>query len=102
MRMGQPIPPWPGQLVSLGDYEVFVRKAPAAGAGAEPALYVHGLGGSAANWTKLMALLGGHAVVTGPQPNAAAGPARAAGGDRGQAVLLDGHALDLPGCGSSP
>lgn len=41
----------------------------------EPALYVHGLGGSSSNWTDLMALLG----------------------DR-----LSGEALDLPGFGRSP
>jgi pimeloyl-ACP methyl ester carboxylesterase len=67
------IPHWPGELVDLGGYSVFVRTAP--GAGAEPALFVHGLGGSSRNWTDLMDLL---------RPN------------------LDGAALDLPGFGDSP
>ncbi|MEV7781467.1 alpha/beta hydrolase [Kitasatospora sp. NPDC088351] len=42
--------------------------------GREPALFVHGLGGSAANWTALMDRLGG---------------------------LVDGEAVDLPGFGRS-
>src|SRR5262245_33862640 len=108
--MSQQIPPWPGQPVSLGDREVFVRKAPAVGAGAEPALYVHGLGGSAADWTYLMALLGGHAMITEPEGNAppagpatGSGPVSPAGGEhRARAVPLEGHAVDLPGCGLSP
>ena len=25
----EPVPHWPGQLVSLGDHQVFVRRAPA-------------------------------------------------------------------------
>ncbi|GAA1395934.1 alpha/beta hydrolase [Kitasatospora putterlickiae] len=45
-----------------------------AGDGRAPALFVHGLGGSAANWTELMARLTGE---------------------------LDGEALDLPGFGAS-
>jgi pimeloyl-ACP methyl ester carboxylesterase len=53
----EPIPHWPGEFVSLGDYEVFVRSVPPAGAGAEPALCVHGLAGSSRNWTDLMDLL---------------------------------------------
>ena len=51
-----PIPRWPGELVPVGAGEVFVRTAPAI-AGAEPALFVHGLGGSSTNWTDLMDLL---------------------------------------------
>jgi pimeloyl-ACP methyl ester carboxylesterase len=69
-----PIPHWPGDFVSLGDYQVFVRRAPAT-AGAEPALFVHGLAGSSRNWTDLMDLL---------RPG------------------LDCHAIDLPGYGDSP
>ena len=49
-----PIPHWPGELVSLGDHQVFVRTGPA---GPEPALAVHGLEGSSRNWTDLIALL---------------------------------------------
>jgi pimeloyl-ACP methyl ester carboxylesterase len=62
------IPPWPGAVES----GVFVRRTPASGA--EPALFVHGLGGASTNWTDLMGLLAGH---------------------------VDGAALDLPGFGHS-
>ncbi|WP_329241525.1 alpha/beta fold hydrolase [Actinoallomurus sp. NBC_01490] len=55
--MSAPIPAWPGELVSLGDLEVFTRTAPAHAADAEPAVFVHGLAGSASNWTDLMGLL---------------------------------------------
>ncbi|TQS42356.1 alpha/beta hydrolase [Cryptosporangium phraense] len=51
-----------------------VRDTPATGPGAEPALYVHGLGGSGQNWTDLADLLS----------------------DR-----LEGQAIDLPGFGRS-
>ena len=75
-----PIPKWPGELVSLGTGDdVFVRTGPVA-PGAEPAVFVHGLGGSATNWTDLMALLS--------QP-------------RSGAPVLAGEALDLPGFGYS-
>jgi pimeloyl-ACP methyl ester carboxylesterase len=67
-------PPWPGQHVSVDGARVFVRKTPPTSAAAEPALYVHGLGGSSHNWTDLAGLL---------------------------ADRLDGHALDLPGFGRS-
>jgi pimeloyl-ACP methyl ester carboxylesterase len=60
-----PVPVWPGRFVALGDQDVFVRAAttaargedPPSPAGAEPALCVHGLEGSSANWTDLMAEL---------------------------------------------
>ncbi len=85
--MAQPVPAWPGEFVSLADGEVFVRTAPAApgagygpGAAAEPALFVHGFGGSSTNWTDLMHLL-----------------STAAGG-----AGLACDALDLPGFGHSP
>ncbi|MCW2912542.1 MAG: hydrolase, alpha [Actinomycetia bacterium] len=70
--MRTPIPHWPGDLVSLGDTQVYVREAPGDG---EPALYVHGLAGAATNWTDLM-------------------------GDLSDVV--DGAAIDLPGFGYSP
>jgi pimeloyl-ACP methyl ester carboxylesterase len=60
-----PIPVWPGEFVSLGDTQVYVRTAPATGATttdtdpAEQVVCVHGFGGSANNWTDLMALLSG-------------------------------------------
>ncbi|GAA5192935.1 alpha/beta hydrolase [Rugosimonospora acidiphila] len=52
----------------------YVRDTPATEDGAEPAVFVHGLGGSSANWTDLAGLL---------------------------AHRLDGQALDLPGFGRS-
>ncbi len=70
----EPIPHWPGRMVSVGDHEVFVRTAPA-GNDAEPALCVHGLEGSGRNWTDLMDLL---------------------------RTRLACDALDLPGFGDSP
>jgi pimeloyl-ACP methyl ester carboxylesterase len=83
--VSEPIPHWPGQLVSLGDYQVFVRSVPDQGEPAEPAplepaplepaLCVHGLEGSSRNWTDLMDLL---------RP------------------VLACEALDLPGFGDSP
>jgi pimeloyl-ACP methyl ester carboxylesterase len=93
--MAAPIPPWPGDFVALDVGDVFVRVAPpAAGAddsamagevAVEPAVYVHGLGGSALNWTDLMDLLS--RPGESPEP---AGP------------VLDSVALDLPGFGHSP
>ena len=64
-----PHPPWPGAQQG----PVFVRTGPQRGG--EPALMVHGLGGSATNWTDLVALLEG---------------------------VVDAEALDLPGFGHSP
>jgi pimeloyl-ACP methyl ester carboxylesterase len=58
--------------VDVGGQALYVRRAGTEGA--EPALFVHGLGGSSTNWTDLMALLG----------------------DR-----FDEHAVDLPGFGHS-
>jgi pimeloyl-ACP methyl ester carboxylesterase len=68
------IPAWPGESLNLDGTATFVRHTPATSPGAEPALYVHGLGGSSLNWTDLAFLLS----------------------DR-----LDGHAIDLPGFGYS-
>jgi pimeloyl-ACP methyl ester carboxylesterase len=78
-----PIAPWPGTPVALSAGEVFVRTATAP-AGAEPALFVHGLGGSATNWTDVMDLL------SRPDPA------------RPDAPVLAGEAVDLPGFGFSP
>ena len=69
----EPIPHWPGELVRLGDHQVFVRSGPDGSSG-EPALFVHGLEGSSRNWTDLIALL----------------------------PRLSGQAVDLPGFGDSP
>ncbi len=91
----QPIPHWPGRLISLGDHQVYVRSVsresppPAIpepdstklenpgvnGSRPEPALCVHGLEGSSRNWTDLMDLL---------------------------SPRLACDALDLPGFGDSP
>ena len=81
--MTDPIAPWPGELVAVGAGEVFVRSAPAP-EDAEPALFVHGLGGSATNWTDLMDLL------------------RWPPADRPDEPALACEALDLPGFGFSP
>ncbi|GAA1333839.1 alpha/beta fold hydrolase [Saccharothrix algeriensis] len=64
--------PWPGDHVEVAGHRVHVRRTP--GPGSATAVYVHGLGGSATNWTDLAAQLSGH---------------------------VDGHALDLPGFGRS-
>lgn len=70
----EPIPHWPGELVTLsGDHQVYVRSTPERGG--EPALCVHGLAGSSRNWTDLIDLL---------RPRLAC------------------DALDLPGFGDSP
>lgn len=66
-------PPWPGAAVVVDGTASFVRRTPG-GPGSEPALYVHGLGGSSTNWTDLAGLL---------------------------AERLDGEAVDLPGFGRS-
>lgn len=68
-------PHWPRRLVELPSGPVSVREAPPTADGAEPAVLVHGLGGSATNWTDLMGSL---------------------------ADRLDAAALDLPGFGWSP
>ena len=83
LLMTNPIPPWPGELVPVGVGEVFVRSTPAL-EGAEPAMFVHGLGGSATNWTDLMDQL------RLPPEDSPYGPALAC------------EALDLPGFGYSP
>ena len=67
-------PAWPGEFITVDGREAYVRHTPPASADAEPALYVHGLGGSSTNWTDLAALL---------------------------ADRLDGVAVDLPGFGRS-
>jgi pimeloyl-ACP methyl ester carboxylesterase len=77
-----PIPQWPGKLLKLDIGDIFVRTAPASSDGiSEQAVFVHGLGGSATNWTDLMGLV--------------------RHGARG-APALDGAAIDLPGFGFSP
>ncbi|WP_327184975.1 alpha/beta fold hydrolase [Streptomyces sp. NBC_01334] len=61
--------------VGLPGVTLTVRSRPPAREGLEPALYVHGLGGSSQNWSALMALLDG---------------------------VVASEAVDLPGFGDSP
>jgi pimeloyl-ACP methyl ester carboxylesterase len=63
------------RTVRLPGMSLVVRSRPATGSDPEPALFVHGLGGSSQNWSALMPLL---------------------------ADRLAGEALDLPGFGHSP
>jgi pimeloyl-ACP methyl ester carboxylesterase len=72
--LDQAVPHAPGRYVSVAGVELFVRATPATRPDAEPALYVHGLGGSATNWTDLAGQLAG---------------------------FLEGEAIDLPGFGRS-
>lgn len=67
-------PAWPGRSVVVDGAGIHVRDTPARSADAEPAVYVHGLGGSSLNWTDLAGLL---------------------------ADYLEGQAIDLPGFGRS-
>ena len=97
-RPGPPIPHWPGRLVCLGAAEVYVRAAPAE-PGVEPALFVHGLGGSSTNWTDLMDLL--------RRPDLAPGQHDLDSTDSAWPRWPGGHplgceAVDLPGNGHSP
>jgi pimeloyl-ACP methyl ester carboxylesterase len=66
-------PPWPPRRIMIDGTMLHVRDTPAT-SGAEPAVYVHGLGGSSQNWTDVAGLLAGR---------------------------LDGQAVDLPGFGYS-
>ncbi|GAA2803890.1 hypothetical protein GCM10020219_089310 [Nonomuraea dietziae] len=66
----EPIEHWPGRMIG----DVHVRSTPE-GTAAEQAVFVHGLAGSATNWTDLMGEL---------------------------RDLVTGHAIDLPGAGYSP
>lgn len=72
-----PVPPFPGETVSAGTHQLHVRRTPpsVSDPDAESAIYVHGLGGAATNWTDLM-----HALSR----------------------RLRGTAVDLPGFGYSP
>jgi pimeloyl-ACP methyl ester carboxylesterase len=76
--MTQPVPHWPGRLVSLADgRQVHVAETPksASTAGKGAILCVHGMSGAATNWTDFMAEL---------------------------APEFDCVAVDLPGSGFSP
>jgi pimeloyl-ACP methyl ester carboxylesterase len=67
-------PPWPARRVTVDGKMLHVRDTPATGPGAEPAVYVHGLGGSSQNFTDIAGLL---------------------------ADRFDAQAIDLPGFGYS-
>lgn len=69
----EPIPHWPGELIDTGDLRVHVRTTPEGPS--ETAVFIHGLAGSATNWTDLMGELSGE---------------------------VRGIAVDLPGAGHSP
>jgi pimeloyl-ACP methyl ester carboxylesterase len=71
---GEVPPPWPARQVTVNGAMMHVRDTPGQSPGAEPAVYVHGLGGSSQNFTDLAGLL---------------------------ADRLDGQAVDLPGFGYS-
>jgi len=49
--------PWPGTEFALGRSRLYVRRTPSPNPAAEPALYVHGLGGASTNFTDLADLL---------------------------------------------
>jgi pimeloyl-ACP methyl ester carboxylesterase len=68
----EPLAMWPAVLEQAGDFHLSVRRVP--GGTGEPAVFVHGLGGSATNWTDLGWLL---------------------------SDALQGTAIDLPGFGRS-
>lgn len=48
---------WPGRTVEVAGHEMFVRTTASGRTDAEPALFVHGLGGASTNWTDLAGLL---------------------------------------------
>ena len=56
-------PSWPLREVDVNGVAVTVRSTPGNDPAAEPAVFVHGLGGSAANWTDLAGLLRGRLAV---------------------------------------
>jgi pimeloyl-ACP methyl ester carboxylesterase len=55
------VPPWPGRHVEVAGNLLHVRETPNAAPDGSTAVYLHGLGGSATNWTDLAGLLAGHA-----------------------------------------
>ena len=73
-RVNRSRPPWPGEEIAVGDSRIFRRRTPSTDPAAEPALYVHGLGGASTNFTDLADLL---------------------------SPWLAGEAIDLPGFGRS-
>ncbi|WP_100447336.1 alpha/beta fold hydrolase [Glycomyces xiaoerkulensis] len=59
----RPHPPWPGIEHELSRRRLFIRHTPATSPDAEPAVFVHGLGGSAQNWTDLADTLSDHVAA---------------------------------------
>jgi len=54
------IPPWPGEDQTSGGIRLHVRHTPGQKDATATAVYVHGLGGSATNWTDLAGQLSGY------------------------------------------
>ena len=54
---------WPGREVELDGLRLHVRVTPTDNPEAEPALFVHGLGGSAHNWTDFAGVLRDHLAI---------------------------------------
>src|SRR3954451_16185284 len=54
---------WPAQVVEVDGLRGNVRRRPTANPQAEPALFVHGLGGSSHNWTDFAAVLRDHLAI---------------------------------------
>ncbi len=54
---------WPGRHVEVDGTRLHVRCTPSDNPDAEPALFVHGLGGSAHNWTDFAGVLRNHLAV---------------------------------------
>ena len=54
---------WPGRQVDVGGVRVHVRTTPSDNADAPPMLCVHGLGGSAHNWTDFAGVLRNHFAI---------------------------------------
>ncbi len=73
-QQGPPPRPWPHRTARIGGLRTRIRDTPTTGDDARPAAYVHGLGGSAQDWTDLAGVL---------------------------APWYDGQAIDLPGFGGS-
>jgi pimeloyl-ACP methyl ester carboxylesterase len=48
---------WDGHNIEVAGHDIFVRTTPATHDDAEPALFVHGLGGASINWTDFAGLL---------------------------------------------
>ena len=53
----QGVTSWPGHSVDVAGQQIYIRTTPGDDDSGEPALFVHGLGGAATNWTDLAGLL---------------------------------------------